>query len=282
MIQPGISSYTYTWAVGVPGHPPPQPLDAFGLVARAAALRVPRVQIADNCPLDALPDERLAALAALARQHAITLEVGTRGLTPQNLKRHLDIAATLHAPLVRMVVDAPGVAPAPDEIVALARAAVPELARRSIVLALENHDRFPARTYARMIERIGSPHVGICLDTVNSLGAGDGFDTVLDALAPHTVNLHVKDYTVTRASHKMGFVVEGTPAGKGMLPLISLIALLTGYGRCASAIIELWTPPDASLDATLRREAAWADESVAHLAACLAAVREADYVYPSF
>ena len=50
----------------------------------------------------------------------------------------------------------------------------------------------------------------------------DRIDVALDeevtrALAPHTLNLHLKDFTVRRVSHMMGFVVEGTPAGQGML-----------------------------------------------------------------
>jgi L-ribulose-5-phosphate 3-epimerase UlaE len=115
------------------------------------------------------------------------------------------------------------------------------------------------------VDRSGSDHAGICLDCVNSLGIGEGIDTVLDYLAPHTVNLHVKDFIVKRVSHKMGFVVEGTPAGKGFLNLPRLLEKIMPYGRCNSAILELWTPPAASLEETIKRENDWAVESVRYM-----------------
>ena len=47
----GIGSYTYTWAVGVPGHAPPSPLSAADLVKKANAAGLHCAQIADNAPL---------------------------------------------------------------------------------------------------------------------------------------------------------------------------------------------------------------------------------------
>ena len=44
-MQLGISSYTLTWAIGVPGFPPERPLDAVGLLRKAVALGVGLVQI---------------------------------------------------------------------------------------------------------------------------------------------------------------------------------------------------------------------------------------------
>ena len=39
-LNPGISSYAYTWAVGVPGMEPEQPMTAFALIDRAVSLEV--------------------------------------------------------------------------------------------------------------------------------------------------------------------------------------------------------------------------------------------------
>ena len=49
------------------------------------------------------------------------------------------------------------------------------------------------------------------------MGEGEGVAAVVDTLAPSPLNLHLKEFTVARVSHKMGFVVEGCPAGQGML-----------------------------------------------------------------
>ena len=57
MFRLGISSYTFAWAIGVPGHPTPSPLSAFDLLERAAEYGVGVLQIADNLPLDRMSDE---------------------------------------------------------------------------------------------------------------------------------------------------------------------------------------------------------------------------------
>src|SRR5688572_4780288 len=104
----GISSYTYVWAVGVPGYPIlPQPLTAEQLLAKEAELGVHVVQIGDNLPLDRLTQPELAGLADQAKAQGIELEVGTCGIGPDNLRRYLDIACQLKSPILRTLLDTP-------------------------------------------------------------------------------------------------------------------------------------------------------------------------------
>ena len=44
--------------------------------------------------------------------------------------------------------------------------------------------------------------------SVNSIGAGEGFEMVSEILIPYTINLHIKDFAIFRAVHKMGFTIE--------------------------------------------------------------------------
>jgi L-ribulose-5-phosphate 3-epimerase UlaE len=82
---------------------------------------------------------------------------------------------------------------------------------------------------------------------------------------PYTINLHLKDFTIFRVFHKMGFVIEGRPAGQGMLNIPKLVLALSEKGRCKSAILELWTPPEAAIEDTIRKENDWAKESIDYL-----------------
>ena len=50
----GITSYTYTWAIGVPGSMPEKPMQVYGLIDKAFAWDISLVQIADNLPLEKL------------------------------------------------------------------------------------------------------------------------------------------------------------------------------------------------------------------------------------
>jgi 3-oxoisoapionate decarboxylase len=107
--------------------------------------------------------------------------------------------------------------------------------------------------------------VGICLDTANSFGAGEGLDQVAGVLAPVTVNLHVKDVAISRLPHQMGFTIEGRPLGRGQLPIRRAIDLVRAERRCRSVVLEAWVPPVANMAETVRRELAWAEESIVTL-----------------
>ncbi len=261
----GISSFTYTWAIGVPGHLPERPMNAIGLLDRAAKLGVHLVQIADNLPLDQLSSSELDAFAKRAAELDVNIEVGTRGIGHDNLRTYLGLAERLESPILRVVIDTAAHHPDADEVVDIIKGIVPEFKRAGVCLAIENHDRFKATTLADIIEHIGSQHVGICLDTVNSFGALEGPEVVLEALGPLTVNLHVKDFTIFRASHMMGFAVEGRPAGQGRLNIPWLLKELSSLGLGPNAILELWTPPEETLSATIEKENAWAVTSVEYL-----------------
>jgi 3-oxoisoapionate decarboxylase len=134
-----------------------------------------------------------------------------------------------------------------------------------VVLGIENHDRFAAATLRTMVESAGSDRIGVCLDTANSLAAGEGLETVLRELAPLTVNLHLKDFHIARVPSLMGFTVEGRPAGSGFLNIPKLLEQLRPVGRCQTAILELWTPPEPRLEDTIRKEETWAVQSLEFL-----------------
>ena len=116
-----------------------------------------------------------------------------------------------------------------------------------------------------MIEAIDSPNVGICLDTVNSFGCLEGPAHVVANLAPFVSSLHVKDFTIRRAGHMMGFDVTGAPAGQGMLDIPWLLGELRAAGRNPNAILELWPPPESTVAATVEKEREWARESIRYL-----------------
>jgi sugar phosphate isomerase/epimerase len=164
-----------------------------------------------------------------------------------------------------MVIDKPGFEPDLTSINGIISELIPEFKSRKIRLAIENHDRLKAMEFEKIIQSAGSEWVGICLDSVNSMGAGEGFETVSEILLPYTINLHLKDFSIKRVSHKMGLIIEGRPAGKGMLNIKDLIDKLSEKQSCQSAILELWTPPMQSINETIAREEEWANESIIFL-----------------
>ena len=266
-MEAGISSYTYTWAIGVPGSEPEKPMTVFELIEMAKNQGVKVVQIADNLPLEKFSVPELEQIKQFADNLGIRIEVGARWMSFERLTMYLKIARLMESPILRFVIDGPGFEPSLAEIHSIFQQVVPELEKLNICLVIENHDRFLAREFVEIVQKSGSKNVGICLDTVNSMGAGEGLETVIGLLAPFTMNLHVKEFSIRRVFHKMGFVIEGVPLGKGMLPVAELISKVST--RCQSAIIEQWTPPEPNIQETIQKEQEWAEESIIYLKSVL-------------
>ena len=261
-----ISSYTYSRGVGVIGYPQPSnPYDAFALLQKAIDLKVEILQIADNLPLENLILSELQKLNKKAEEANIHIEVGTKGLNTENLLRYLNIAKILKSKIVRTLPHDNNNKPSLEEAIISVKRVVQAFESAGIVLAIENHDFYNSEWLKKIICAVDSPNVGICLDAVNNLGQGEGFNEVFDRLIDYTVNFHCKDYTIKRKKSMLGFDVEGCPVGKGFLPLHKIAEAFKN--RDISWIIELWTPWQDDINKTIETEENWAKESVNSLKA---------------
>lgn len=212
----GIGSYAYVRWAGVPEFPaPPAPLTVDDLFDQAVWLGVRVVQIADNLPLGRLPAAERRRLAWKARPLGIQVETGTRGMEPGLLRRYLEIAREFGSPILRTLPAGPDPHLSAEQAAARLREVAPEFESAGIRLAVGNHGRFKAAALRRIIDEARSEDVGVCLDTANSLGCGEGVGQVLDLLGELVFNLHIKDFVARRPAHNKGFIVEGAPAGRG-------------------------------------------------------------------
>jgi len=144
---------------------------------------------------------------------------------------------------------------------------LPEFEARGVTLGLENYEAYSCGDMARLVRRLESDYVGICLDTVNSLGALETPNYVVSTLAPLTVNLHVKDFVIERVPQKMGFIVVGAPAGNGRLNIPWVLEQMPA-ARNVSVILEQWPPFDHSMATAVEREQLWAVHGIEYLRAC--------------
>ena len=271
----GIASWTLPWAIGVHGYPSPQrPLGCIGLLEKAVEARVSVVQIADNLPLHELPDQELDQLREAATTRGLVLEAGTRSLDPEHLARYIAITHRIGARILRTVLS--GSLLRPKQLAAAESAilkVLPALERQGVTLALENNEAFSALEFAGIITRIASPHVGICLDTANSLGRPETLQTVVEHLAEHAVVLHAKDYDIRRIDTRMGFSVVGTAAGDGRVDFNWVLAELRRRGRSGiSVIVEHWPPFAGTIEESIRIEEEWLSRSVRFLRSKVSAV----------
>lgn len=263
----GIGSYTYPWAVGIPGYP--QPKDSYkasDLLQKARELEVPVVQICDNLPLHNLSRDAVSELKDLSS--GLVMEIGTRGTEPRRLEVYLELAIHLDARLVRTLLGSPG-NPFTESELKKAKDSLGKILPRfedaGIMLALENYEGATCHDLAELIEELDSPSLGVCLDTVNSLGALESPRQVVDILGPNTANLHVKDFVIERADHKLGFSVTGCPLGEGLLDLPWILQRLAEFGRYPHLILEQWVPYPCDIRRALHMEDKWAKKGVEYL-----------------
>lgn len=261
----GIGTHTYAWAIGIPGYHHDEKMSIFDLMEKAAIFGLSQVQIADNLPLHLYSTSELKDIRFFSKERSLNIEVGMRGLDLKRMENYLELAVLFGSPFLRVVIDSANYEPEIDEIIQIINELLPSFKKAGVILAIENHDRFKAHSLIEIIECTDSQWVGICLDPINSLGADQSINEILPILAPYTVNFHIKDYIIKRKPHNLGFNVTGTPAGTGVMPITRILHVLNKYGRCKSAILELWTEPLENTKDTIRKEALWAAESVYNL-----------------
>jgi len=257
----GIGSWSFPWAIGVPGYPQPAaPLDAVGLLLKAKDLHVDVVQICDNYPLHTRSAGDLDQIACTAQDLRIRVEVGTRGVEPSHLLRYLEIATRLSATSLRTIVDNPA-----DPYREWIAQVLPRYAEAGVAIAVETNEGLSVDEFAALVEALNSPYFGITLDTVNSLGREERTREVAAKLARYAITLHYKDYAIERVDHRMGFRVVGRPAGEGRVDAQWLFSSLTQAGRDPQVIVELWPPFLGSIEETVAQEEEWVNRSVRFL-----------------
>jgi len=253
----GVSSYAYRWAIRT-GH-----VDAFALLDRVREAGGTVAQICDNLPLDDLPDETLAQLAGHAAELGVDLEVGIKGSRPEHMRRNLEVAERLGARLLRVVLTDAGWTPAFDELVAVFQALLPALRTAGVSVAIENHFHLAPAELARLVEAVGDPLVGVCLDLLNSITKFVGVAETVRVLAPLALSVHAKDAVITRL--RTGFYISGCPLGEGLVDLPGMLSAVRAAGRATNVLVECWMDRLNDEAATLRQEADWVQRGIAYL-----------------
>ena len=269
--QLGIGSWTYPYHCGLGGRIKPElavehTMSPYELIEKAKLHKLHYVQICENRPIDIYSIEELKELRNFAERCEVKLEVGMRGATGENLLKMLFITEQLGVKLLRCVIDDENYEPGPDEIVETLKSVLPILEEKNIVLGIENHDRFKAKEFEFIMERLNNRHYGIVLDTTNSLSQEEPVEEVLDRLAKYTVCLHFKDYTIMRSPGTVGLEIVGTPVGQGRQKVQMILERLCNEAQQDfSTIIEFWMPCEENLEKTLKKENDWAESSIRYL-----------------
>jgi sugar phosphate isomerase/epimerase len=95
--------------------------------------------------------------------------------------------------------------------------AEPIAARHGVTIAIENHKDWLVPELLELLERIKSEHVGVTVDTGNSISLLEDPMKVVEAYAPFAKSVHLKDMGVQEYAD--GFLLSEVPLGDGFLDL---------------------------------------------------------------
>jgi sugar phosphate isomerase/epimerase len=207
-----------------------------------------------------LDDRKLDGM--LSWGHPRGLETGKNELAAEDLKRTIEAAHFLGTKVLRIVgggfVDRPQepVRLQMERLILVLTRLVELAAARGIVLAMENHMDFMADEQVEILRRVGSPHLGVTLDTANNLRLLEDPIEVVRKLAPFTAATHIKDAIATGKGSPLTEwrrFWPSAPLGKGIIDLPLVIDILTQNQYAGPLNLEIdlldarWPDEDAAV-----------------------------------
>ncbi len=151
--------------------------------------------------------------------------------------------------------------------------AAPVAARLGMLLAVENHKDWRADELLAILKRVGNDHVGICLDTGNSIALLEDPMDVIEALAPRSFTTHFKDMALEE--YREGFLLAEVPLGTGILDLPRAVRILKTARPDIRFNVEMITRDPLRVPCLAQRYwATFPDLPGRHLARAISMVRD--------
>lgn len=262
----GLGTYAYFWQHSDRA---PESLSLIGAFEDTRAQDVELFQICDYAPLERMSDADLRDAARAARDLGITVELGTKGIVPEHLSRFLQLAEIFDAHLVRSMLYGPASRPELAEAETWLRHALPAYESAGVTLALETYEQVATSELVGVIERVGSDHLGICLDPANVVAQLENPSACVEQTAALTKNVHVKDFAFAREPGWVGFTYSGAQMGTGLHDYGQLLAAVRPRERGINEIVEHWLPWQDDAATTIRTEREWTRTTLDYLRSTL-------------
>ncbi len=246
----GLAAYSFPWRCGFIGQGTgrvcPKPFSANDLLQLGATYSLGMVEL----PLNMLPDLEPATLQAFrtkAESLGLQLVIDSGVVDVPTLERFIPAAAALGARVIRVMLSnilegarfriEGGWEAHLNEMIARLRYLRPLAEQYRVCLAPENHQDTTSADLLRVCQEVGGDYIGVTLDAVNPLAVGEDPLAFARALAPHIVNVHLKDYWIYTTDS--GYRLVRCALGEGVLDLPAVFELLATRSPRPTCNIEL-------------------------------------------
>lgn len=199
--------------------------------------------------------------------HPDGLEAGGNESARQEMLQHIEYAAAIGAPVMRVVGSSLEYRFEPHqpqlEILAKWFREATDLAeKKGIRLAVENHIDYNAEEIKWLIDAVGSENFGVNLDTANFLRLLDDPVEATRTLAPHVFATHIKDIRpVKGVDVREWYYFSSVAAGTGLIQIAEIAQILQDSGYQGFLAFETDMPHPDYED----QEERMVEESIAYL-----------------
>jgi 3-oxoisoapionate decarboxylase len=126
-----------------------------------------------------------------------------------------------------------------------------------VTLGLETYEQVPTSDLLAVVRGVDNQNLGVCLDPANCVARLELPASVVAEVAPHVVNMHIKDFMFVRQQGLVGFSLIGCPLGTGLLDYDAMVRAVRPQARGISQIVEHWLPRTGTIEETCRIEQEW-------------------------
>jgi len=246
----GIGSYAFRYAARKTMDASSS-MDAAAFVEEAARLGLSRVLICENLNYADSDERYIKKLADTASRCGITPEAGMRGVSKENIQKHIRIAGILGAKLIRIVLGevSDTVPKDPQKLKTEAlnsiKAVLPLLEESDLFLGIENHFDLAVTELADIVAQINNRRVGLIFDSTNCIGLVEKPLDVLRMMKGRLFSVHLKDYECRKTD--AGYIFSGVDLGKGSLNIATVIQTARSFNPNASFIMEYNMKPQTAM-----------------------------------
>ncbi len=201
---------------------------------------------------------QLVSLAVTSYTSFTSDDPRVRALNVESLQQHLELAADIGAPYVRVflgeLAKGQSFESVQSQIIECLSAALPHAHATGVGMAIEHHDDF-VRTAALVpfLSALDDPYVGAVWDIANAWSAGESPEAGARNLAGRIAYVQVKDGTGQRPHWQL------MPVGAGQVPLARALEQLRAQDYAGGFSVEweyAWhpelPPPEGALPQALR------------------------------
>ncbi|WZH38654.1 MAG: TIM barrel protein [Microbacterium enclense] len=258
----GLGTYAFFWQHSDLA---PEPLSLRGAFEATRGLDVELFQICDYGPLEHMGDRALHEASAVARDLGLTVQLGTKGITPERLQLFLRLAEIFDARLVRSMLRGPEGTPSTSQAESWLADAMPAFESAGVTLALETYEQVATADLVELVWSVSSERLGLCLDPANVVARLEQPTACVEMCAELVANVHAKDFAFHRRDGWVGFEYTGVPMGTGLHDYPHLLDTVRPRERGIDEIVEHWLPWQGDAETTLRLEREWTRTAVDYL-----------------